>query len=110
MVDRSDLCVFDANSNFCGINKAMFMGFSDLIVFPENKPVCIIDYKSDRKKSEETSYDYNNRMINKYISQQKSYALVFDELLGNVAQKMILYRSNANDGDRWLQKDYKNEI
>ena len=115
-------CVFDDNDDMMKLiksnlensekaSKAFFSGYSDLIVFMENKSY-IIDYKSDRKRFtdedktiREDDETYKNRLTEKYKPQQEAYAKCFNTLMGNVEQKMTLYTANAEDVF-WIEKKY----
>ena len=116
-------CVFDDKDDMMKLiksnledsekaSKAYFSGYSDLIVFMEDKPACIIDYKSDRKRYtdekrtvREDDKTYESRLIEKYKPQQEAYAKCFNSLMGNVEQKMTLYTANAGDVF-WIEKKY----
>lgn len=113
-------CIFDEDNEMMkfikdnlddtkNASKAYFSGYSDLIVFTDDKPSCIIDYKSDRKKYTDESKTaceddetYKSRLVEKYKPQQEAYAKCFNALMGNVKQKMTLYTANA-ESVLWIE-------
>lgn len=85
------LRLIQQNNPETDLDKVLFTGFSDLIVFGDNS-ASVIDYKSDKDKPEQD-------FIIRYESQQKAYILCLDSLLDGMDKNMTLY---AAQDSQWI--------